>query len=310
MLRLSRGGQRRCKQRPYDMDWNSRRITAILENALLEDRATRDATSYACIDANQRASATVLAKQECILAGIGCVARILDVYAALDGAVTAHYEVTTHPEIFDGVRLHKGQSVAVIRHNARVILSCERVILNFLQRMSGIATLTRKFVEAVHGTKARILDTRKTAPGLRAIDKYAVRCGGGQNHRLDLSDGVLIKNNHIALAGGIAPALEQAARNRRGSQLIEVEVRTLEELEEAVAHGAEAILLDNMSPEDVRRAVERCAKLERRVPLECSGGIRLDNVRAYAETGVDFISVGVVTHSPQAVDMSLRVTPA
>jgi nicotinate-nucleotide pyrophosphorylase (carboxylating) len=292
------------------MDWNSRRITAILENALLEDRATRDATSYACIDANQRASATVLAKQECILAGIGSVARILDVYAALDGAVTAHYEVTTHPEIFDGVRLHKGQSVAVIRHNARVILSCERVILNFLQRMSGIATLTRKFVEAVHGTKARILDTRKTAPGLRAIDKYAVRCGGGQNHRLDLSDGVLIKNNHIALAGGIVPALEQAARNRRGSQLIEVEVRTLEELEEAVAHGAEAILLDNMSPEDVRRAVEKCAKLERRVPLECSGGIRLDNVRAYAETGVDFISVGLVTHSPQAVDMSLRVTPA
>jgi nicotinate-nucleotide pyrophosphorylase (carboxylating) len=292
------------------MDWNSRRNTAILENALLEDRATRDATSYACIDPNQRASATVLAKQECILAGIGCVARILDVYAALDGAVTAHYEVTTHPEIFDGVRLHKGQSVAVIRHNARVILSCERVILNFLQRMSGIATLTRKFVEAVHGTKARILDTRKTAPGLRAIDKYAVRCGGGQNHRLDLSDGVLIKSNHIALAGGIAPALEQAARNRRGAQLIEVEVRTLEELENALEHGAETILLDNMSPEDVRAAVERCAKLERRVPLECSGGIRLDNVRAYAETGVDFISVGLVTHSPQAVDLSLRVTPA
>jgi len=292
------------------MDWNSRRNTAILENALLEDRATRDATSYACIDPNQRASGTVLAKQECILAGIGCVARILDVYAALDGAVTAHYEVTTHPEIFDGVRLHKGQSVAVIRHNARVILSCERVMLNFLQRMSGIATLTRKFVEAVQGTKAKILDTRKTAPGLRAIDKYAVRCGGGQNHRLDLSDGVLIKSNHIALAGGIAPALEQAARNRRGSQLIEVEVRALEELDDALTHGAEAILLDNMSPGDVRAAVERCAKLERRVPLECSGGIRLDNVRAYAETGVDFISVGLVTHSPQAVDMSLRVTPA
>ena len=310
MLRLSRGRQRRCKQRLYDMDWNSRRITGILENALVEDRATRDATSYACIDPNQRASATVLAKQECILAGIGCVARILDVYAALDGAVTAHYEVTTHPEIFDGVRLHKGQSVAVIRHNARVILSCERVILNFLQRMRGIATLTRKFVEAVHGTKARILDTRKTAPGLRAIDKYAVRCGGGQNHRLDLSDGVLIKNNHIALAGGIAPALEHAVRNRRGSQLIEVEVRTLEELDDALTHGAETILLDNMSPEDVRSAVERCAKLERRVPLECSGGIRLDNVRAYAETGVDFISVGLVTHSPQAVDMSLRVIPA
>jgi len=292
------------------MDWNSRRITAILEDALLEDRATRDATSYACIDPNQRAAATILAKQDCILAGIGCVARILDVYAALDGAVTAHYEVTTHPEIFDGVRLHKGQSVAVIRHKARVILSCERVILNFLQRMSGIATLTRKFVEAAHGTKARILDTRKTAPGMRVIDKFAVRCGGGQNHRLDLSDGVLMKNNHITLAGGIAPALERAHRNRRGSQPIEVEVRTPEELEEALANGAEAILLDNMTPEMVRAAVERCAKLERRIPLECSGGISLENVRAYAETGVDFISIGLLTHSTQAVDMSMRVTAA
>src|ERR1700729_2426562 len=179
------------------MDFNSRRITAILVNALLEDRATRHSTSYACIDPNQRASATIVSKQDCILAGIGVIARILDVYAALDGAVTSHYEVTTHPEIFDGIRLHRGQSIAVIRHNARVILSCERVILNFLQRLSGIATLTRQFVEAVSGTKARILDTRKTAPGLRMLDKYAVRCGGAQNHRLDLSDGVPIKNNHM-----------------------------------------------------------------------------------------------------------------
>lgn len=296
------------------MDWNSRRITAILENALVEDRATRDATSYACVDANQRASATIISKQECILAGIGCVARILDVYAALDGAVTSHYEVTTHPEIFDGVRLRKGQSVAVIRHNARVLLSCERVMLNLLQRMSGIATLTRKFVDAVHGTKARILDTRKTAPGLRVIDKYAVRCGGGQNHRLDLSDGVLIKNNHIALAGGIAQALERAHRNRRGSQIIEVEVRSLEELEQALASGAEAILLDNMSPDEVKRAVELCSqaseKSRARIPIECSGGIVLDNVRSYADAGVDFISVGLLTHSPQAADMSLRVVPA
>jgi nicotinate-nucleotide pyrophosphorylase (carboxylating) len=294
------------------MDWNSRRLTAILENALLEDRATRDATSYACIDPNQRASATILAKQDCILSGIGSIARIFDVYAALDGAVTAHYEVTTHPEIFDGVRLHKGQSVAVVRHNARVVLSCERVILNFLQRMSGIATVTRKFVEAVAGTKARILDTRKTAPGLRTVDKYAVRCGGGQNHRLDLSDGVLIKSNHIVLAGGIPQALESAHRNRRGSQPIEVEVRSMDELEQALAAGAEGILLDNMSPEDVRRAVERCARPDaekpgRHVPVECSGGIRLENVRAYAETGVDFISVGLLTHSPQAADLNMRV---
>lgn len=292
------------------MDWTSRRLTAVIENALLEDRATHDATSLACIDPSQRASATILAKQDCILAGLGCVARILDVYAALDGAVTSHYEVTTHPEIFDGVRLRVGQSVAVILHNARVILSCERVILNFLQRMSGIATLTREFVDAISGTKARILDTRKTAPGLRAIDKYAVRCGGGQNHRLDLSDGVLIKNNHIALAGGIVPALERAQRQRRGSQPIEIEVRSIKELEQAIEHKAEAVLLDNMSPEDVKRAVEICFRLDRRISLECSGGIKLENVRAYAETGVNFISVGALTHSPRAVDMSLRVLPA
>src|ERR1700739_2673009 len=242
------------------MDWNSRRITAILENALLEDRATRDATSYACIDPNQRATATIIAKEDCILAGIGCVGRILDVYSALDGAVTAHYEVTTHPEIFDGVRLHTRQSIAVIRHNARVILSCERVILNFLQRMSGIATLTRQFVEAVSGTKARILDTRKTVPGLRLIDKHAVRCGGGQNHRLDLSDGVLIKGNPIALAGGVVPALEPGTRNRRGRQPIEIEVRSLQELQQALESGAEAILLDNVSVETVRNAVEICSR--------------------------------------------------
>ena len=292
------------------MDWNSRRITAIIENALQEDRATRDATSYACVDPNQRATATILAKQDCILAGIGCVARILDVYAELDGAVTSHYEVTTHPEIFDGVRLHKSQSVAVVRHNARVVLSCERVILNFMQRLSGIATLTRRFVDAVAGTHARILDTRKTMPGLRTLDKYAVRCGGGQNHRLDLSDGVLIKNNHIALAGGVGPALERAHQNRRGEQVIEIEVRALDELEEALKHGAEAVLLDNMPVEMVKHAVERCSQASRHIPLEVSGGINLENVRAYAETGVNFISVGALTHSAPAVDMSLRVSPA
>jgi nicotinate-nucleotide pyrophosphorylase (carboxylating) len=291
------------------MDWNSRRITALLQNALLEDRATRDATSYACIDPSQRAIGTVIAKQDCILAGVGAIPRILDVYAALDGAVVSHYEVTSHPEIFDGVRLHKGQSIAVIRHNARVILSCERVILNVLQRLSGIATLTRKFVDEVSGTKARILDTRKTAPGLRSLDKYAVRCGGGQNHRLDLSDGVLIKNNHVALAGSLKNALERVHRNRRGTQPIEVEVRSLTELDEALKNGAEAILLDNMTPQDVRTAVERCSHAERRIPLESSGGINLENVRAYAETGVDFISVGSLTHSAPAVDLSLRIVP-
>ncbi len=292
------------------MDWTSRRITAILENALLEDRATRDATTYACIDVNQCASATIIAKQDCVLAGVGCIHRILDVFAMLDGTVTSHPEVTSHTEIFDGVRVRKGQPVAVVVHNARVVLSCERVILNIMQRMGGIATLTRKYVDAVEGTKAIILDTRKTAPGLRMLDKYAVTCGGGYNHRLDLSDGVLIKNNHIALAGGVVPALERALRNRRGSGTVEIEVRSLEELDLVLQHGAEAVLLDNMTPEQVRQAVERVERSGRPVPLEASGGITLENVRAYAESGVNFISVGALTHSVQAVDLSMRIAPA
>jgi nicotinate-nucleotide pyrophosphorylase (carboxylating) len=292
------------------LDWTSRRVTAILEAALLEDRATSDATSYACIDVKQRASATILAKQDCVVAGIGCIPRVLDVFAALDGTVTSHPDVTYNSEIFDGVRVRNGQSIAVIVHNARVVLSCERVILNILQRMSGIATLTRRYVDAVAGTGATILDTRKTAPGLRVLDKWAVRCGGGTNHRLDLSDGVLIKNNHIALAGGVVPALERALKNRRGSQIIEIEVRSLDELKLVLEHGAEAVLLDNMTPDQVRQAVELVSGLERRIPLEASGGITLENVREYAIAGVNFISVGALTHSVHAVDLSMRIQPA
>jgi len=292
------------------LDWTSRRVTAILEAALLEDRATSDATSYACIDVKQRASATILAKQDCVVAGIGCIPRVLDVFAGLDGTVTSHPDVTYNSEIFDGVRVRNGQSIAVIVHNARVVLSCERVILNILQRMSGIATLTRRYVDAVAGTGATILDTRKTAPGLRVLDKWAVRCGGGTNHRLDLSDGVLIKNNHIALAGGVVPALERALKNRRGSQIIEIEVRSLDELKLVLEHGAEAVLLDNMTPDQVRQAVELVSGPERRIPLEASGGITLQNVREYAMAGVNFISVGALTHSVHAVDLSMRIQPA
>jgi nicotinate-nucleotide pyrophosphorylase (carboxylating) len=292
------------------MNWNSQRVTSILELALTEDKATRDATTYACIEPRQRAAANIIAKQDCVVAGLGAITRILEVFAALDGTVISHPEVTSHPEIFDGVRVQKGQTIAAIRHNARVLLSCERVILNVLQRLSGIATTTRRFVDAVAGTKVRILDTRKTVPGLRVLDKYGVVCGGGFNHRLDLSDGVLIKNNHIAVAGGIAPALQRALRNRRGEQPLEIEVRSLEELDVALENGAEAILLDNMKVEEVRAAVERCQRHTRRIPLEASGGVTLENVRAYAETGVDFISVGALTHSSAAVDLSMRMRPA
>lgn len=292
------------------MDWHSRRISAILENALLEDKATSDATSRACIDPQQRATATILAKQDCVLCGVGAVARILEIYERLDQNAIGHPEVISHGEIFDGVRLHKGQAIAVVRHNARVLLSCERVILNILQRLSGIATYTRQFVDTVHGTSARILDTRKTVPGLRVLEKYAVRCGGGHNHRLDLSDGVLIKNNHVALAGGVAPALQRAILNRRAEQPVEIEVRNLTELDEALANGAERILLDNMSVENVRGALLRVKAHKNPVPVEVSGGIRLENVRAYAETGADYISIGALTHSPKAVDLSMRIVPA
>jgi nicotinate-nucleotide pyrophosphorylase (carboxylating) len=292
------------------MDWNSRRITSILENALLEDRATNDATTKACIDPRQIGLALIRTKQDCVLAGLGAIPRIFEVFAALDRSVEGHPKVISHPEIFDGVKLAKGAVVATIRHNARVILSCERVLLNLIQRLSGTATMTRKFVDAIQGTRAKILDTRKTVLGLRILDKYAVRAGGGQNHRLDLSDGVLIKNNHIALAGGIRPALERAHKNRQGNQIIEIEVKNVKELEEALEFGAEAILLDNMTPEMVKQAVELCAGRPKKIPLECSGGIRLENVRSYAETGVDFISVGALTHSPIAIDMNLRIEPA
>jgi nicotinate-nucleotide pyrophosphorylase (carboxylating) len=281
-----------------------------LENALLEDKATSDATTRACIDPQQRATATILARQDCVLSGLGAVSAILAIYERLDANVIGHSEVVSHGEIFDGVRLHKGQTIAVVRHNARVLLSCERVILNVMQRLSGVATLTRQFVDAVQGTKAHILDTRKTVPGLRVLDKYAVRCGGGQNHRLDLSDSVLIKNNHISLAGGVGAALRKAIENRRGEQPIEIEVRTLGELEEALNNGAEAVLLDNMNVEDVRRSMERVQTHSRRVPIEVSGGIRLENVRSYADTGADYISVGALTHSARAVDLSMRIFPA
>jgi nicotinate-nucleotide pyrophosphorylase (carboxylating) len=292
------------------MDWHSRRVSGILEHALLEDKATSDATSRAVIDPQQRATATILAKQDCILAGVGAISRILEVYEQLDPHMIGHPEVISHGEVFDGVRLHKGQAIAVIRHNARVLLCCERVILNVLQRLGGIATLTRKFVDAVHGTRAQILDTRKTVPGLRVLDKYAVRCGGGHNHRLDLSDGVLIKNNHIALAGGVAAVLKKTRQNRREEQPIEIEVRNLHELEEALANGAERVLLDNMSVEGVREAVAMVRSHSSKVPVEVSGGVRLDNVRAYAEAGADCISVGSLTHSPQAVDLSMKIVPA
>jgi nicotinate-nucleotide pyrophosphorylase (carboxylating) len=291
------------------MDWKSHRIDALLEQALLEDQAVSDATTNITIDPNLRASASIIARQEMVVAGLGAVPRFMEIFARLDPRPPAHtrFDVVSHPEIFDGVRVHKGQVLAVIRHNARVLLSCERVILNLMQHLSGIATLTRQYVDAIQGTKAHVLDTRKTVPGLRALEKYAVLCGGGTNHRLDLSSGILIKNNHISLGGGLRTALMNALEKRKPGNRVQVEVRTQKELEEALECGAEAILLDNMAPAQVKTSVERIRKEDRWIPIEASGGIVLDNIRAYAEAGADFISVGALTHSAKAADISMRI---
>jgi nicotinate-nucleotide pyrophosphorylase (carboxylating) len=292
------------------MDWKSHRIDALLEQALVEDKAAGDATTNLTIDPDLRATASILARQEMVVAGLGCVSRFLEIFSRLDPRPHAQnrFEVISHAEIFDGVRVRKGQVLAVIRHNARVLLSCERVILNLMQHLSGIATNTRRYVDAIQGTQARVLDTRKTVPGLRALEKYAVLCGGGTNHRLDLASGILIKNNHIALGGGLRTALTNALARRKSGQRVQVEVRTMKELEEAIECGAEAVLLDNMSPAEVKACVERVKAVGRWIPTEASGGIVLENIRAYAETGVEFISVGALTHSAKAADISMSIT--
>jgi nicotinate-nucleotide pyrophosphorylase (carboxylating) len=309
------------------MDWKSTRIDALLEHALVEDMAARDTTTNLTIDPDLRAAASIIARQEMVICGLGAVPRLLEIFARLDPRPSAQtrFQVVSHPEIFDGVRVHEGQVLAVIRHNARVLLSCERVILNLLQHLSGIATLTREYVDTIQGTHANILDTRKTVPGLRVLEKYAVQCGGGTNHRIDLASGILIKNNHITLGGGLPTVLTLALEKRRKGQRVQVEVRSARELEEALRFGAEAILLDNMRPAEVRRSVQRIKEVApgarpqpqqpqgqdqeaRWIPTEASGGIVLDNIRSYAETGVDFISIGALTHSAKAADISMSIT--
>jgi nicotinate-nucleotide pyrophosphorylase (carboxylating) len=296
------------------MDWKSRRITALLEAALIEDKAANDVTTALTIDPNMRATASIVAKQSCVVAGIGCISAFLSIYGKLSAKPASRFEVVSHPEIFDGVRVKKGQAIAVIRANAASILSTERVILNLMQRMSGIATLTNEYVAEATKAKSpsriqtKILDTRKTIPGLRALDKYAVSCGGGTNHRLDLQDGILIKNNHITLGGGLPAVLARALAGRKPGQVVQVEVRTPAELDQAIAGGAESILLDNMTPKEVKKAVKQVRKALPKATIEASGSVTLKTVRDYAKTGVDFISVGALTHSATAIDLSMKIT--
>lgn len=278
----------------------------LLRSFLAEDIGAGDITTETTVAAGQRARGEVIAKAPLVLAGIELFG---EVFQLLDS--TARIENIFH----DGDELASGQIPARVTASARALLTGERVALNLLQRLSGVATLTRRFVHAVDGTGAEILDTRKTTPGLRALEKYAVRVGGGRNHRKDLGEAILIKDNHIRLAGGVSAALlgAETARGRasRPPSWIEVEVTDLNELREALKHNPDVVLLDNMSPSLVREAVEqvRRHRSPHKIRTEASGGITLANVRDFAEAGADWISIGALTHSAPAVDISFEIEP-
>src|ERR1700730_3861333 len=274
----------------------------LLRSFLAEDIGAGDITTETTVSARQRARGEVIAKSQLVLAGMELFA---EVFHLLD--LTTMVEIVSH----DGEELTAGKVPASVNASARALLSGERVALNLLQRLSGIATLTRRFVRAVEGTGAEILDTRKTTPGLRALEKYAVRVGGGKNHRKDLGEAVLIKENHIRLAGGVLAALTAAQAAKGRAAWIEIEVTNLEELRAALTHNPDVILLDNMPPSLVQQAVEQVRRhsAPNTIRTEASGGITLDNVREFAEAGVDWISVGALTHSAPAVDLSFEIGP-
>jgi nicotinate-nucleotide pyrophosphorylase (carboxylating) len=268
-------------------------MDAAIEAALREDMPEGDITSESIIPFGARSEAFFLAKEDGVLAGQDIVSRV---FAKIDPSIIFIERFR------DGSVFGKGDKLARVKGPTIVLLKGERTALNFLQHLCGIATITRRFVEAVAGTKTRILDTRKTTPGLRLLEKYAVRMGGGTNHRISLSDMVLIKDNHLQHVGSVAEAIRRARAKARPGVRIEVEAASLLQVREALASGADVIMLDNMPLETMQQAVVLSGG---RVPLEASGNITLDRVRAVAETGVDYISVGALTHSARAVDISM-----
>ena len=269
----------------------------LVRRALAEDLGWGDATTEGTIDEQQRGVGRLLAKQACVIAGLDVFE---ETFLQLDPAsVMARHRV-------DGDLCEPGTLVAEVTGRARALLTAERTALNFVQRLSGIATLTRRHVDAARGTSLVVLDTRKTTPTLRVLEKYAVRAGGGTNHRFALDDGILIKDNHLALAGGVAAAL-QRMREAGQDMVIEVEVRTLEEVDEALGAGATRILADNM---DLATLAETVRRSKRRAQVEVSGGVTLDRIPEIAATGADFVSIGALTHSAAAVDLSFKIAPA
>ncbi|MBE9547383.1 MAG: carboxylating nicotinate-nucleotide diphosphorylase [Proteobacteria bacterium] len=271
-------------------------IHRLIQSAIEEDVGSGDITTSAILTGEETGHARVVAKEDMVVAGIGV---FKEVFIFSD----EHIEFTGNFE--DGKRIKDGDVLAEISGNLKSILTAERVALNFLQRMCGIATLTRRYVDEIRGADARILDTRKTTPGLRMLEKYAVRIGGGFNHRFGLYDGVLIKDNHIDAAGGISAAVNRVSGDVPHTLKIEVEVKNLREVEEALSAGVDVIMLDNMSVEKMRKAV---SLINGRVLVEASGNVTLSSVKEIAGTGVDFISVGALTHSAPASDISLRVS--
>jgi nicotinate-nucleotide pyrophosphorylase (carboxylating) len=274
----------------------------LLRQFLLEDVGDGDITTQATVPADRKGIGTFIAKSRLVLAGIPVA---LEVFKLLDEK--------SEPEILhaDGDVLDVGEAAARVRSSARALLTGERVALNLLQRMSGIATLTRRFVDAVAASGVEILDTRKTTPGLRALEKYAVTVGGGRNHRLDLGDAILIKENHIRMAGGVRASIAAARSAAPPGKRLEAEVTSVEELKEALECDVDAILLDNMQPDEVRRAVTvvRARERGKKILVEASGGVTLANVEEFAAAGVDWISVGALTHSAPAVDISFEIEP-
>src|SRR5215831_13731178 len=267
-------------------------MTELVRLALEEDIGSGDVTSQACVPESRTGRGRFIARQSLVLAGVDLLCEIYDARGGVDELTVLR---------FDGECCEDGDTIATVAGSARTLLECERVALNFLQRLSGVATAARRYADAVAGTNCRVLDTRKTTPGLRILEKQAAAAGGITNHRMGLWDAILIKNNHIAAAGGVRNAIDAA---RTSGLPIEVEVRTRAELHEGLDSGATHLLLDNLTPSE---AADWIREIAGRAKVELSGGITLENVRAYAEAGADFVSSGAITHSARAMDISFRL---
>jgi nicotinate-nucleotide pyrophosphorylase (carboxylating) len=275
-------------------------LRSFIKKALQEDIGHSDITTEAIVPSEHKSRAKIVVKEACVLAGLDVA---IEVFKTLDFDVIA---IIHHK---DGEYIEAGRTICELEGTTRVLLSGERLALNLLQRLSGIATLTAEFVKRLSDTSAKVVDTRKTTPGLRALEKYAVRVGGGVNHRFGLFDGILIKDNHIVAAGSIREAVQRARMTTHHLMKVEVEVTNMAELKEAIEAGADVVMLDNMRIEEMKEAVEYVRSIKPNVIVEASGGVSLENIKEVASTGVDIISVGALTHSATAVDIGMYLSP-